>query len=173
MVQGLRLWASTAGAWVQPLSRQLRSHMPWGMAQNRCAWSHREATGKVTQQTVFLLLHILSLYFLKFIYLNWRLITLQYCGDFCHTLTWISHGFTCVPHSDRPSHLPPHPIPQVFPVHQPRALVSCIQPGLAICFTLNNILVSMLFSQSFPPSPSPAESKSLFYTSVFLLLFHI
>ena len=27
----------------------------------------------------------------------------------------------------------------VFPVHQPRALVSCIQPGLEICFTLDNI----------------------------------
>ena len=25
-----------------------------------------------------------------------RLITLQYCGGFCHTLTWISHGCTCV-----------------------------------------------------------------------------
>ena len=30
---------------------------------------------------------------------------------FCHTLTWISHGFTCVPHPEPPSHLPPHPIP--------------------------------------------------------------
>ena len=41
------------------------------------------------------------------------------------------------------------PIPSlwVFPVHQPWALVSCIQPGLAICFTLDNIHVSMLFSQ--------------------------
>ena len=27
----------------------------------------------------------------------------------------------------------------VFPVHQPRALVSCIQPRLVICFTLDNI----------------------------------
>ena len=25
---------------------------------------------------------------------NWRLITLQYCGVFCHTFTWISHGCT-------------------------------------------------------------------------------
>ena len=60
------------------------------------------------------------------------------------------------------------PIPSlwVIPVHQPLALVSCIQPGLAICFTLDNILVSMLFSQIIPPSPSPIESKSLFYTSV-------
>ena len=36
--------------------------------------------------------------------------------------------------------------PQVFPVHQVRALVSCIQPGLVICFTLDIIHVSMLFS---------------------------
>ena len=34
----------------------------------------------------------------KFIYFNWRLITLQYCDGFCHTLTWISHRCTCVPH---------------------------------------------------------------------------
>ena len=32
----------------------------------------------------------------------------------------------------------------VFPVHQVRALVSCIQPGLVICFTLDNIHISML-----------------------------
>ena len=67
------------------------------------------------------------------------------------------------------------PIPSlwVFPVHQPWALVSCIQPGLAICFTLDSILVSMLFSQNIPPSPSPTESKSLFCTSVSLYLFYI
>ena len=59
----------------------------------------------------------------------------------------------------------------VFPVHQPWALVSCIQPGLVICFTLDSILVSMLFSQNIQPSPSPTESKSLFCTSVPLFLF--
>ena len=32
----------------------------------------------------------------KLIYFNWRLITLQYCGGFCHTSTWISHGCPCV-----------------------------------------------------------------------------
>ena len=31
----------------------------------------------------------------------------------------------------------------------------------------------MPFSQIIPPSPSPTESKSLFYTSVSLLLSHI
>ena len=52
--------------------------------------------------------------FFFFFYFNWRLITLQYCGSFCHTFTWISQGCTCVPHPEPPSHLPPHPIP----VHQ-------------------------------------------------------
>ena len=39
-------------------------------------------------------------------YFNWRLITLQYCSGFCHTLTWISHGWTCVPHPEPLSHHP-------------------------------------------------------------------
>ena len=50
-------------------------------------------------------------FFNQFIYFNWKLITLQYCGGFSHTLPWISHGCTCVPHPEAPSHLPPHPIP--------------------------------------------------------------
>ena len=46
---------------------------------------------------------------------NWMLIILQYCSGFCQTFTWISHGCTCVPHPEPPSHLPPHPIPQGHP----------------------------------------------------------
>ena len=37
-----------------------------------------------------------------------------YCSGFCHTLKWISHGFTCVPHPDPPSHLPLQPLPLGF-----------------------------------------------------------
>ena len=51
--------------------------------------------------------------------------------------------------------------------------VSCIKPELAIHFTYDNIHVSMLLSQIIPPLPSPTESKSLFFTSVSLLLSHI
>ena len=51
--------------------------------------------------------------------------------------------------------------------------VSCIEPGLAIHFTYDNIHVSVPFSQTIPALPSPTESKRLFYTSVSLLLSHI
>ena len=59
-----------------------------------------------------------------FIFLSWRLITLQYCSGFCHTFTWISHGFTCIPIPDPPSRLPLHPIPLSLP--SAPALSTCL-----------------------------------------------
>ena len=103
----------------------------WYHASLPEGWSARETAGvpmdnhgSVTCYTVTLhpALHVqrtkessVLFIFLFFIYFNWRLITLQYCGGFCHTLTWISHGCTCVPHPEPPFHLPPHPIPQGHP----------------------------------------------------------
>ena len=55
------------------------------------------------------------LFFFHLFFISWRLITLQYCSVFCHTLTWISHGFTCVPHPDPPSYILPQPIPLGLP----------------------------------------------------------
>ena len=49
--------------------------------------------------------------------------------------------------------------------------VSCIELGLVIYFSYGNIHISILFSHIMPPSPSPTESKSLFFISVSLLLF--
>ena len=73
------------------------------------------------------------------------------------------------------------PLPPPSPYHpsgsyqctSPKHPVSCIEPGLVIRFTYDIIHVSMPFSQIIPPSPSPTESKRLFYTSVSLLLSHI
>ena len=52
----------------------------------------------------------------------------------------------------------------------PKHPVSCIEPGLATRFIHDIMHVSVPFSQIIPPSPSPTESKRLFYTSVSLLL---
>ena len=70
------------------------------------------------------------------------------------------------------------PLPPPSPSHpsgsspctSPEHPVSCIEPGLDVCFTYDNIHVSMLFSQIIPPLPSPTEPKSLFFTSISLLL---
>ena len=46
----------------------------------------------------FFLIFILTLLYFTILY--W----------FCHTLTWIHHGYTCVPKYEPSSHLPPHNI---------------------------------------------------------------
>ena len=67
-------------------------------------------------ETFRLFIYFYFIYFIYlFIFISWRLITLQYCSGFCHTLTWISHGYTCVPPPNPPSHLPLHPIPLGLP----------------------------------------------------------
>ena len=106
------------------------------------------------------------LFYFSFIFISWRLITLQSCSGFCihwHESAMDLHVF--------PFLIPLHtslPIPSlwVLPVHQAWALVSCLQPGLVICFTLDNIHVSMLFSWNIPPSPSPRVQKSVLYICV-------
>ena len=67
------------------------------------------------------------------------------------------------------------PIPSLWVIQctSPEDPVSCIEPGLAIHFTCDNLHVSMPFSHIIPPSPSPTGSKSLFYMSVSLLLSRI
>ena len=62
------------------------------------------------------------------------------------------------------------PLPSPTPIHpsgssqctSPKHPVSCIEPGLAIRFTYDNLHVSMPFSRIIPPLPSPTESKRLF-----------
>ena len=74
-----------------------------------------------------------------------------------------------------------NPLPPPSPSHPPGSSqctspehpVSCIKPGPVIRFTYDNTHVSTLPSHIIPPSPSPTESKRLFFTSVSLLLSRI
>ena len=64
----------------------------------------------------------------------------------------------------------PTPSLQIVPEHQPCVPALCIELALIIYFTYSNVHVPGLFSQVVPPSPSPAESQSLFLRSVSPLL---
>ena len=83
--------------------------------------------------------------------------------------------YTCSPSWTLPSPLSPYHPAGSSQCTSPEHPVSCIEPGLAIHFIYDIIHVSMPFSHIIPPSPSPSptESKRLFYTSVSLLLSHI
>ena len=116
---------------------------------------------------------VFAVFFFLNIYFNWRLITLQYCIGFAihwHESATGVHVFPIL-----------NPLPPFSPSHpsgssqctSPKHPASYIETGLVICFTYDNVHVSMPFSQIIPPSPSSTESKSLFYTSVSLLLSHI
>ena len=112
---------------------------------------------------------------IKFIYFNWRIITLQYCDGFCHTLTWIGHRDTYVP----PFWTPFLP----YPSRWSRALalsVSCIELALVIYFTYVNGHISNYSLETSHACPLPLSPKVyslclclLCCPNVFRLLFFI
>ena len=51
--------------------------------------------------------------FVSFLFIIFFYFTILYW--FCHTLTWVRHGCTRVPHPEPPSYLPPHAIPLGHP----------------------------------------------------------
>ena len=107
------------------------------------------------------------IYFLNF-YFN-----LQYCIGFAIHQHESAAGIHVFPNLK--------PLPPPSPYHltgssqctSPKHPVSCTEPRLEIRFLYDIIHVSTPFSQIIPPTPSPTESKRLFYTSVSLLLSRI
>ena len=108
------------------------------------------------------------LFYFKFIYFNWRLITLQYCIGSSTSEQEFATGVYVFPILNPAPISLPVPSLWVIPVHQLQG--SCMEPRLTIHSLYDIIHVSMSFPQIIPPSPSATESKRLFYTSVSLLL---
>ena len=111
------------------------------------------------------ILNLFSYYFYFF--------TLQYCIGFAihwHESTTGVHEFPTL-----------NPLPPPSPYHpsgssqctSPKHPAPCIESRLVICSLYDIIHFSMPFSQIIPLSTSPIESKTLFYTSVSLLLSRI
>ena len=121
------IWVWSLGG-EHPLEKRLASHsriLPWELHGQRSLagyslWGHKES-----DQTEWLMLSLVCYFLIICVFYFNFLIYFFFCSGFCHTLTRISHGFTCIPH--------PNPLPTslstrslwVFPVHQVPALVSC------------------------------------------------
>ena len=101
-------------------------------------------------------------FFNLFIYFNWRIITLQYCDDFVIHQRKSAVGIHVSPPNWNP--FLPHLLSKLSQSPGFGCPASCIKVPLVLYFTCGNIYVSVLFSQITPPSPSPTESKSLFFT---------
>ena len=101
-------------------------------------------------------------FFNKFIYFNWRLITLQYCITFAIHQHESATGIHIFPILNPPPSSLPVPSLWVVPLHQPQASRIMHRTWTAIHFIYDIIHVSMPFSQIIPPSPSATESKRLF-----------
>ena len=92
---------------------------------------------------------------------------------FCHISKWIRHRYTCVPHPEPSSLLPPLPSLWVVPVHQPQASSIVHRTWTSDSFhTWYYTCFNPILPNHSPP-PSPTESKRPFYTSVSLLLSRI
>jgi len=93
------------------------------------------------------------IFYFKFIYFNWRLITLQYCIGFAihqHESATGVHVFRILTPLPPPSTYHPSGSSQCT---SPKHPVSCIEPGLVIHFLYDITHVSVPFSQIIPPSP--------------------
>jgi len=124
-------------------------------------WSEMEPVSPALASVFFFLLIIVIFKILFYL-------TLQYCIGFAIYQNVSATGIHVFPILNPPPS-PYHPSGS-SQCTRPKHPVSCIEPGLATHFTYDIIHISMPFSQIIPSSPSPTESRRLFYTSVSLLL---
>ena len=98
----------------------------------------------------------------------YRLSYREVCG-FCHTLTWISHGCTCVPCSRTPSYLPPHPMPLSCP--SAPALSTMFHAQNFNCWSISHMVIYMFQCYSHKSSHPRLLPQSPKVCSLYLCLF--
>ena len=84
-------------------------------------------------------------------------------------MTLISHGCTCVPHPEHPSHLPPHPIPQGRP--SPPALSALSHTSNLDWRSIPHMVISMFRGYSLKSSHPCLLPQSPKVCSLHLCLF--
>ena len=94
----------------------------------------------------------------KFIYFNWRLITLQYCIGCAIHQHESTTGVHMFPILNPPSHLLPHPIP----LGRPSAPApSILYPASNLDWRFVSYMILYMFQchspKSYPPQPSPKD----------------
>ena len=104
-------------------------------------------------------------------FLLFYFLTLQYCIGFATYQHESATGIHMLPILNPPPS--PHHPSGSSQCTSPKYPVSFIEPGLATCFIYDYYSCLNAILPNHPPSPSPTESKRLFYTSVSLLLSRI
>ena len=89
---------------------------------------------------------------------------------FWHKLIWISHGYTCVPHPEPSSHLPPHPIPQGHP--NAPALSTLSHASNLDWRSISHMIIYMFQCYSLKSSHPRLLPQSAKVCSLYLCLFH-
>ena len=106
----------------------------------------------------------------KFIYFNWRLITLQYCIGFAihqHEFTKGVH----VPHPEPPTHFPPHTIPLG---HPSAPALRFLYPASNLDWRFVSYMILYMLNSILPnhPPPSHRVQKTVLYICVSFAVLH-
>ena len=108
---------------------------------------------KVTFSIRSMLTTLLFIYlFIYFLILIFTLFYFTILYWFCHTLTWIHHGCTCVPKHEPPSHLPPH---NISLGHYRSPAPNMLYPALDIDWRFDSYMIVCMLQCHSPKSSHP------------------
>ena len=101
------------------------------------------------KKSFFILFAFYFLFIFSFIFTLFYFTILYW---FCHTLTWIHHGCTCVPKHEPPSHLPPH---NISLGHHRAPAASMLYPALDIDWRFDPYMLVYMLQCHSPKSSHP------------------